>query len=77
MYIMSYKPIIFFGIIFIFLIFIYFNDHYLTNIQFLIKFLFVIFGLFAIFFYPIATRFNGNYDYNEIKKDLQKKYTKK
>jgi hypothetical protein len=74
---MSYKSIIFFGIIFIILIFMYFNNEYLSKIQLLIKFLFMIFGLFAIFFYPLSKKFNGNFDYEDIKKYLQKKYIKK
>ena len=74
---MSYKSIIFFGIIFIILIFMYFNNEYLSKIQLFIKFLFMIFGLFAIFFYPLSKKFNGNFDYEEIKKYLQKKYLQK
>jgi len=74
---MSYKSIIFFGIIFIILLFMYFNNEYLSKIQLFIKFLFIIFGLCAIFFYPLSKKFNGNFDYDEIKKYLQKKYTKK
>jgi hypothetical protein len=74
---MSYKSNIFFGIIFILLIFMYFNNEYLSKIQFFIKFLFIIFGIFAIFFYPLSKKFNGNFNYEEIKKYLQKKYTTK
>jgi hypothetical protein len=74
---MSYKSMIFFGIIFIILLVMYFNNEYLSKIQLFIKFLFIIFGLFAIFFYPLVKKFNGNFDYSDIKKYLKKKYIKK
>lgn len=73
---MSIKSILFFGVIFIILLFLYFNNTYLSNIQVIIRFLFIIAGLGAIFFYPIVKNYHGNYDYRSFKKYLVKNYKK-
>ena len=73
---MSYKSILFFLCIFIILLFMYFNEQYLSNIQGIIKFLFIICGLGAIFFYPIIKNYQGDYDIESFKKYLIKNYKK-
>lgn len=73
---MSIKSILFFAVIFVILLFMYFNNEYLSNIQNVIRFLFVIAGIGAIFFYPIVKNYHGNYDYNSFKKYLVKNYKK-
>ncbi len=65
---MSIKSIIFFFIIFLILIYLYFNSEFIIKCQSIIKYIAIIIGILMIFLYPIANQIYGDFDYEELKK---------
>ena len=75
---LSPKPYIFFSIILLFIIYLYFNIHYIDFFHKYISFILLICGIIGIFLYPISNKiFNEGESFNTIKKYLVRKYKKK
>jgi hypothetical protein len=77
---MSYKPIIFFLIIFILIIYCYFNyDKVIYYLPFpiLINSILILIGLVGFFFPTVIQMWKDGEDYNKIKEFIIEKYSKK
>ena len=75
-YSMSVKPIIFFVIIFLILIYLYFNSEFIMKCQSIIKYIAIIIGILMIFLYPISNQIYGDFDYEELKETMIDKFKK-
>jgi hypothetical protein len=77
---MSYKPIIFFIILFLIIIFVYFNYEAFLKyfpIHFIIKILVLIIGLLGFFFPELIKMFRSGEDFENIKEYIIEKYKQK
>jgi len=77
---MSIKSILFFGLLFIFVLFGYFYYDIFTKyfpIHILINLFVIVIGIFGVFFPEIIRKLNTGYDFNEIKDFVIHKYSKK
>lgn len=73
---MSIKSIIFFSLLFLIIIYLYFNNEFINKCQSLIKYSAIIIGILMMFLYPLSGYLYGEYDYNEIKYVLLDKFKK-
>ena len=74
---MSIKSIIFFFIVFLILIYLYFNSEFIMKCQSIIKYFVIIIGILMIFLYPISNQIYGEFDYDDFKNIMVNKFKKK
>lgn len=77
---MNYKPFIFFGIIFILIIYCYFNSDKIFQyipIPMYINYILIIVGLCGFFFPAVMDMWREGEDYDKIKEFIIEKYKKK
>ena len=73
---MSIKSIIFFLIVFLILIYLYFNSEFIMKCQSIIKYFVIIIGILMIFLYPISNQIYGEFDYDDFKNIMVNKFKK-